>query len=171
MTYLEMAREEAKAKGVKIGILKMEFKSANGRKWAEDFYYEITMDGKRCWDGYAENFAEAKAHAIEHLIKRSDQAQEDKERLQIAAQHYLELKDRRRHPVGKYDGGGRWYPAQEHACCTGIRGPSRAYPYSLMTHCRTAQHVAAEYGVEKAAMKKAAKAIYQATKVTFPRTV
>jgi hypothetical protein len=93
------------------------------------------------------------------------------DKIQKAAQHYVDLKHRRRHPVGKFDQGGRWYPAQEHTCCAGIRGPSRTYPFSLLTHCRSAAHVAAEHGVEKAALMKAAKAIYQATKVTFPHAV
>ena len=70
------------------------------------------------------------------------------DKIQKAAQHYVDLKTRRRHPVGKFDRGGRWYPAQEHACCAGIRGPSRTYPFSLLTHCRSAAHVAAEHGVE-----------------------
>ena len=82
-----------------------------------------------------------------------------------AAQHYVDLKHRRRHPVGKFDQGGRWYPAQEHTCCAGIRGPSRTYPFSLLTHCRSAQHVAAEYGVEKAALMTAAKAIKEGVDV------
>jgi len=81
------------------------------------------------------------------------------DKIQAAAQHYVDLKHRRRHPVGKFDRGGRWYPAQEHTCCESIRGPSRAYPYSLLTHCRSAAHVAAEHGVEKAALLKAAKAL------------
>jgi hypothetical protein len=26
-------------------------------------------------------------------------------------------------------------------CCSGIRKPSVRYPYSLMVHCRTLQHI------------------------------
>jgi hypothetical protein len=60
-----------------------------------------------------------------------------------AAALYLSRKDRAKHPIGKFDRAGRWDPADSErcSCCDGIRIPSRAYPYSLMTHCRSLQHI------------------------------
>jgi len=56
---------------------------------------------------------------------------------------YRDRKDRVAHPEGEFDGGGRFYPSEteEQECCAEIRSPSRAYPYSLMVHCRTLKHV------------------------------
>lgn len=47
------------------------------------------------------------------------------------------------HPSGRTDNGGRWYPSDdEHCdCCNMVRQPSRAYPWSLMVHCRTKKHI------------------------------
>lgn len=52
-------------------------------------------------------------------------------------------KDRKTHPVGQFDRKKRWLPdtTEECSCCAEIRYPSAAYPYSLMTHCRTKEHV------------------------------
>ena len=51
-------------------------------------------------------------------------------------------KDRVEHPAGSFDRQGRWFPAQEETqdCCRGLRSPSRAWPYSLLLHCRTKKH-------------------------------
>lgn len=56
---------------------------------------------------------------------------------------YEMRKERMTHPDGKFDNGGRWYPAvgEKCDCCRSIREPSRAYPYSLMVHCRTKVHI------------------------------
>ena len=75
-----------------------------------------------------------------------------------AAQEFLDLKARRANPDGKFDSAGRWYPDQEYSCCS-VRSPSRAYPYSLLVHCRTAQHVAAARGVALSELKAAARLI------------
>ena len=71
------------------------------------------------------------------------------EQIALAAQEYLNRQARKTHPEGKKDRAGRWYPSeQEHqACCSAIRSPSRSWPWSLMTHCRTAAHVAELYQV------------------------
>ncbi|MGD9890314.1 MAG: hypothetical protein AB7R89_16330 [Dehalococcoidia bacterium] len=57
---------------------------------------------------------------------------------------------RRSHPEGTTDKGGRWYPVPEERrdCCTRIRTPSRAWPWSLLVHCRTAGHIATLLDVE-----------------------
>jgi len=56
---------------------------------------------------------------------------------------YYRRKNRLDHPKGKFDSAGRWYPAEEEErdCCAHIRRPSRAYPYSLLVHCRTKKHI------------------------------
>lgn len=83
--------------------------------------------------------------------------------LQAAVDEYQRRRDRQSHPSGKFDSGGRWYPSNEErrGCCSNIRSPSRAYPYSLMLHCRTIEHVAALYGIGarelRAAVRKAAR--------------
>lgn len=66
----------------------------------------------------------------------------------------------REHIPGSFDRSGRWYPAdsERRPCCGAIRSPSAAYPYSLMTHCRTAAHVAALGQVDLAALRRAIRA-------------
>lgn len=66
-------------------------------------------------------------------------------RLDKAANCYIERNERADHPSGSFDSGGRWYPCEiteEQDCCGSIRRPSAAYPYSLLTHCRTLRHIA-----------------------------
>jgi hypothetical protein len=76
----------------------------------------------------------------------------------VAAIEYLGRKFRWRHPEGQTDKAGRWYPLQTFECCKSIRQPTRSFPWSYMTHSRTALHVANEFGVDlkelKAAIKK-----------------
>ena len=63
------------------------------------------------------------------------------------ARIYLDRQARLSHPHGAFDSAMRWHPDQEELrdCCNMIRSPSRAYPHSLMIHCRTLRHVAALY--------------------------
>lgn len=74
---------------------------------------------------------------------------------QKAAQEYLNRKSRATHPSGRTDNGGRWLPSESEKCdcCDRIRTPSRAYPWSLMLHCRTAKHIANLYGVSEKELK------------------
>lgn len=80
--------------------------------------------------------------------------------VELAAQEWTARKSRQTHPAGRADRGGRWYPApaEEMACCLPIREPSRAYPWSLAHHCRSAAHVAALYGVDVREVRRAARA-------------
>ena len=77
-----------------------------------------------------------------------------------AANLYLARRDRRAHPAGSSD-PYRWYPSDDESqdCCGCIREPSRAYPWSLMTHCRTVKHIAHLAGIPNAAreIRRAAK--------------
>ena len=72
-------------------------------------------------------------------------------KLSEAYREFVARRDRQTHPNGKFDNGGRWYPSdtERQECCRGIRSPSKAHPYSYMTHCRTLAHVAQLYGVDE----------------------
>lgn len=76
--------------------------------------------------------------------------------LKAATQTLVDRQTRRTHPDGKFDSAMRWFPSDSEwqACCARIRYPSRAYPYSLLVHCRTATHVATLLGVNEAKLKR-----------------
>ena len=76
-----------------------------------------------------------------------------------AAVEYTARRDRLNHPSGGCDSGGRWYPDEsEHRwCCSHIRQPSRGWPWSLMLHCRTAEHVAEVFDVDATDLKRVAR--------------
>lgn len=79
--------------------------------------------------------------------------------LAAAVQTYLCRRDRatrtiggirfEAHPSGDFDKRGRWYPeaSERCPCCDSIRNPSAAHPYSYMVHCRTAEHLAHQFGL------------------------
>lgn len=69
---------------------------------------------------------------------------------------YLSRRERWTHPHGKTDKAGRWYPSdsERQSCCKQVSAPTRSYPWSYMTHCRTIKHVAAQYGVDEKEMKR-----------------
>jgi hypothetical protein len=77
-----------------------------------------------------------------------------------AAYEYVRRQGRSAHPDGQFDSGGRWYPSEceERPCCSGIRRPSRAWPYTLMSHCRSMAHVAALYDVDARDVHRAVRA-------------
>jgi len=76
--------------------------------------------------------------------------------LEQAAREYMRRQARASDPDGTFDKGGRWWPEdhEECACCEYIRRPSRAWPYSWLVHCRTAEHVASLYEVNKTEMMR-----------------
>lgn len=69
--------------------------------------------------------------------------------LERAARTFLARRDRTAHPDGNFDKAGRWYPSEAETCdcCSTVRSPSRAHPFSYMVHCRTMKHVANLFGV------------------------
>ncbi len=81
--------------------------------------------------------------------------------IDAAAREFIARKDRDSHPDGKFDNAGRWYPSDDEWTpgCRYVREPSRAWPYSLMQHCRTAEHVAELYNVDPSDVRKRARAI------------
>jgi hypothetical protein len=54
---------------------------------------------------------------------------------------YESLKSRELHPTGKFDKAGRWYA--KNGDLIDVREPTRAWPYSEMTACRTKKYVKA----------------------------
>lgn len=76
-----------------------------------------------------------------------------------AAKTAIARRDRMEHPHGRFDDAGRWIAsaAEYCECCEDIRMPSRAYPYSMMVHCRSIQHVANLYKVDATAVRRAVK--------------
>ncbi len=73
-----------------------------------------------------------------------------------ATEEYLSRKDRSSHPDGSFDKAKRWCPNDVEECeaCSSIRAPSRAYPFSLMTHCRSIGHIANKYKVDASILRK-----------------
>ncbi|HXH05382.1 MAG TPA: hypothetical protein VNI83_02210 [Vicinamibacterales bacterium] len=80
--------------------------------------------------------------------------------IETALNELLARRERRAHPRGSFDNGGRWWPAaeEEQVCCRRVRTPSRSFPYSLLTHCRTVEHVAMLYGVPAGTLRRAVRA-------------
>lgn len=71
-----------------------------------------------------------------------------------AAVDFLMYKNGLRHPSGHKDKGGRWYPETKYACCSSIRSPSRSFPWTYYSHCKSAIHIANEYGVRVEDLKE-----------------
>lgn len=80
-------------------------------------------------------------------VPAQDIAALEAELCEKAAREYISRKNRDSDPDGYVDNGGRWYPDEEERCsyCSLISRPSRSYPYSILAHCRTADHIASKY--------------------------
>lgn len=83
----------------------------------------------------------------------------DLKQTHAAAVRHLALKNRMLNPDGRFDRGGRFFLDNKCACCSGIRSPSRGYPYPEMTHGRSAVHVASSFGVDVRDLRVIAKLI------------
>lgn len=72
------------------------------------------------------------------------------EKVVRATRECLDRRDRKKHPDGYFDSKKRWYPMpwENQECCPSVRNPSATYPFSLMTHCRTVEHVAKLFKVD-----------------------
>ena len=90
--------------------------------------------------------------------------------ISAAVQCYLDRRALITHPRGTVDAGGRWHPdaTERQECCRRIRPPSRAWPWSLMLHCRTARHIANLYNVDPQVLRQA---IRQAQKAQVQEVV
>ena len=76
-----------------------------------------------------------------------------------ALETYRKRQSRAEHPDGGFDSAKRWYPSgsERQDCCRFIRGPSRSFPYSYLTHCRSVEHVAQLYGVRENVLRSLAR--------------
>lgn len=70
-------------------------------------------------------------------------------RILDCAKEYISRQERLSHPVGVFDNAKRFSLIDKFPCCEDIRSPSRRFPYPEMTHGRSLQHVAHEFGVEQ----------------------
>lgn len=61
-----------------------------------------------------------------------------------ALELHRKLQSREINPDGHFDSKKRWFPSKEEEqdCCRRLRRPSSNYPYTLMSHCRSLEHVA-----------------------------
>ena len=65
------------------------------------------------------------------------------------AKEYIARKRGEKNVKGHFDNAHRFYPDQEFSCCSSIRQPSRAFPFSLLKHSKTLIHVANEVHYSK----------------------
>ena len=105
-----------------------------------------------------------KTQTAKTQTKKTKKAEHFSKKIIAAAREYLNLKSRKIHPDGEFDKQRRWYPSDDEMCdcCKNIRRPSSSYPFSLMMHCRTAEHVATRYNVDAATLKRFAKKLESA---------
>jgi hypothetical protein len=65
----------------------------------------------------------------------------DKKSKKIVNSVYEQLKNRDIHPAGEFDSGGRYYAHDNLRDCFSARSPSKAWPYSELTACRSRKFV------------------------------
>lgn len=89
-------------------------------------------------------------------IREFAQTATESERLTAALEEFFSRQDRRSHPEGWRDAGGRWWPSDAECTpgCSFVRRPSAAWPWSLMAHCRTTTHLAELFDIDADALKK-----------------
>lgn len=78
------------------------------------------------------------------------------ENLRQASKAFNDRQKRYSNPSGSFDKAGRWEPDEDERCdcCDDVQEPTRERPYSLMTHCRTIDHVAHLYDVDKSDLQQ-----------------
>lgn len=81
--------------------------------------------------------------------------------LQRAVETFINRKNREIHPEGEFDSKKRFCPsaAERQSCCDSIRTPSARFPFSLMVHCRTIQHIAHLFDIDVKDLRKAVRAV------------
>jgi len=86
--------------------------------------------------------------------------------IKAAAEAYIARKSRAEHPDGTFDSARRWEPSDEERCdcCAYVRWPSRAWPLSLMKHCRSIEHVANLFKVDVTELRRAVRKIEKEAK-------
>jgi len=93
-----------------------------------------------------------------------------------AADVFINRKTRKKHPDGSFENTNRrWHPSETESCecCNSIREPSRRFPFSLMTHCRSVGHIAKLYEVDAGAVRKISNYVFKNPYPdgTFMRTI
>ena len=75
-----------------------------------------------------------------------------------AVETYLDRKARAKCPNGRTD-KGKWNPKEDEvqSCCSSIRAPSRAYPWSLLSHCCSKEHLEKLYKIPAGSIATALK--------------
>jgi len=79
------------------------------------------------------------------------------DQIEKAVACYRKRQNRKEHPDGEFDRSGRWYPSEKEKCqcCHNVRSPTARWPYSLMRHCRSIEHIAHLFGVDVHDLRKA----------------
>ena len=87
--------------------------------------------------------------------------------LKKAAHEYIDRRERISHPEGKFAHARRWYPGnnESRGCCATIRSPSRSYPFSLNTHCRSLEHISKLFNVSKLELRREVAKIRKENKI------
>ena len=92
-----------------------------------------------------EDFTEKTAYEAVELAEQNniklDQISLNRVSIEDIKEVYFMLKERVIHPAGNFDKGGRWWA--EHDDLISVRTPSRSFPFSQMTACRTLKYVKA----------------------------
>ena len=66
----------------------------------------------------------------------------------MAAILFILRRDRDEHPCGQFDNAGRWYAkGRDYEVLARCRAPSRAFPWSQMSSCRTLRHCCRYYDI------------------------
>jgi hypothetical protein len=84
-----------------------------------------------------------------------------------AAARYLRRKNRKEMPAGNFDNAKRFFLAENLSCC-GVRAPSRAHPFSELSHGRTMVHVSNLEGADLKAVRRLVRLIGAAKDVACP---
>lgn len=81
-----------------------------------------------------------------------------------AAVEHVKRQCRDSHPEGTFDKQDRFYIDEGCSCCSSIRSPSRAHPFSQMIHGRTIDHCSVLFGVDAEEAKNALRGIKRVAK-------
>lgn len=84
-----------------------------------------------------------------------------------AAARYLRRKNRKEMPAGNFDNAKRFFLAETLSCCR-VRTPSRAHPFSQLSHGRTIVHVANLEGADLKAVRRLVRLFGAAKDVACP---
>jgi hypothetical protein len=86
----------------------------------------------------------------------------------LAAEEWRRRGTGQSRPDGTWDNANRYYPSdtERETCCTAIRTPSRAFPYSLWRHAHSHRHVAAKFGTSASELRRAASLLIRRDELT-----